>query len=78
MVIDDKMIDYIGELARLRLQENERESDRVAYAPYILDARVELLLLGFFHECLRLPSRAICSSDYNGRDGLHQESVSIF
>ncbi len=26
MVIDDKMIDYIGELARLRLQENERES----------------------------------------------------
>ena len=59
-------------------QENERESDRVAYAPYILDARVELLLLGFFHEYLRLPSRAICSSDYNGRDGLHQESVSIF
>ena len=78
MVIDDKMIDYIGELARLRLQENERESDRVAYAPYILDARVELLLLGFFHEYLRLPSRAIRSSDYNGRDGLHQESVSIF
>ncbi len=26
MVIDDKMIDYIGELARLRLQEDERES----------------------------------------------------
>ena len=26
MVIDDKMIDYIGELARLKLQENERES----------------------------------------------------
>ena len=26
MVIDDKMIDYIGELARLRLHEDERES----------------------------------------------------
>ncbi len=26
MVIDDKMIDYIGELARLKLQDNERES----------------------------------------------------
>lgn len=26
MIIDDKMIDYIGELARLRLRDDERES----------------------------------------------------
>ena len=26
MVIDDKMIDYIGELARLRLKDEEKES----------------------------------------------------
>ena len=26
MVIDDKMIDYIGELARLRLKDEEREN----------------------------------------------------